>query len=220
VAHQNWALRSRGGEAVKELHKAGFQGVFGANDQEAGVLDEVLDDGRAMAEVVGSGADVGTDGLVEESVGVGLEAGGQEAGDGGADALDDGAQIGRLALGGPLELLESSRDRAAARMAQDDDQPRAKLLGGKLDAADLRRRDDVPGDADDKQVAQTLVKYHLNRHTRVGTAEDDGKRLLAGRQLAEASLPDEGGAVGNTRREAAIAGAQAFDGGEWCEHGG
>jgi len=38
-------------------------------------------------------------------------------------------------------------------MPQHHHQPCAELLGGELDAADLRRRDDVASNADDEQVA-------------------------------------------------------------------
>ena len=59
-------------------------------------------------------------------------------------------------------------------MSEHHDEPRAEALGGELDAADLRRRDDVPGHADDEQVAQALVEDDLRRHPRVGASEDDG----------------------------------------------
>ena len=61
--------------------------------------------------------------------------------------------------GRSLQLLERRQDGAALRVPEDDDQPRAESLGGELDAADLRRRDDVAGDADDEQVAQALVEH-------------------------------------------------------------
>ena len=54
-----------------------------------------------------------------------------------------------------------------------------KRVGGELDAADLRRRDDVAGDADHEQIAQALVEHDLGRDPRVGAAEDDGDRALA-----------------------------------------
>ena len=80
--------------------------------------------------------------------------------------------------GRPLQLFERRQDRAALRVAEHHDQPRAEALGGELDAADLRRRDDVAGDADDEQVAEPLVEHDLGRHARVRAAEDDRERLL------------------------------------------
>ena len=54
-----------------------------------------------------------------------------------------------------------------------DDEARAEALGRELDAADLRRCDDVARDADDEQVAESLVEHDLDGHARVGAAEDD-----------------------------------------------
>jgi hypothetical protein len=53
-----------------------------------------------------------------------------------------------------------------------------KLLGGELDAADLRWRNDITGDANDEQIAEALIEHDLGRHSRVGAAEHDRKRLL------------------------------------------
>ncbi len=84
--------------------------------------------------------------------------------------------------------------------------------GGELDAADLRRRDDVAGDADHEQIAEALIEDELGRHARVGAAEDDRERQLVLRQrraprltqVAPRALPICG-------REAAVAVAQAFE---------
>src|SRR2546422_8817891 len=48
----------------------------------------------------------------------------------------------------------------------------------KLHAADLGRRDDVSGDADDEQVTKSLLENELGGNTRVGAPEDNGKWLL------------------------------------------
>ena len=109
-----------------------------------------------------------------------------------AHAVDDRAQVARLVVRRPRELLERRQDRAALRVAEHDHEPRAEPLGGELDAADLRRRDDVAGDADHEQVAQALVEDDLRRHARVRAAEDDGERLLACGQLAAARLARRG----------------------------
>ena len=66
------------------------------------------------------------------------------------------------------------------RVAEHDDEPRAEPLGGELDAADLRRRDDVARDADHEQIAEALIEHDLGRHARVRAAEDRRKRPLAG----------------------------------------
>ena len=66
-------------------------------------------------------------------------------------------------------------------MAEHHHQARAEGLGGELDAADLGGRDDVAGDADDEQVAESLIEDQLRGHARIGAAEDDGEGLLAAR---------------------------------------
>ena len=60
-------LGLRVGHAVEEIDETGIEGVFGADDDEFIFFDQVLEDGGSAAEVVGGVADVGADGLVEES---------------------------------------------------------------------------------------------------------------------------------------------------------
>ena len=64
----------------------------------------------------------------------------------------------------------------------------ANLLGGKLDAADLRGRDDVARDANHEQITETLIEHDLDRHSRVGAAEDGGEGSLAGGELDAARM--------------------------------
>ena len=52
-----------------------------------------------------------------------------------------------------FQFIDSCQHSPTIRMAHHHDQAGAKLLGGELDAADLRRRDDVASNADDEQVA-------------------------------------------------------------------
>jgi hypothetical protein len=89
--------------------------------------------------------------------------------------------------------------------------PCAKPLCGELDATDLRRSDDISGNADDEQVAQALVEDDLCRHPRVGTTENDGERLLTCRQLVAVRLTRELVAAPNVRYEATVALLQAFE---------
>ena len=65
---------------------------------------------------------------------------------------------------------------------------RAEALDGKLDAADLRRGDDVARDPDDEEIAKALVEDDLGRDARVGAAEHDGERLLPIGQGATARM--------------------------------
>jgi hypothetical protein len=57
------------------------------------------------------------------------------------------------------------------------------MLGGVLDAADLRRRDNVTGDANDKQLTEAEIENNLNRNPRIGTAENDGEGACPGINL-------------------------------------
>ena len=126
-------------------------------------------------------------------------------------AIDDRPQVPRLVLRRPLQRFERRQNRAALRMAEHDDEPRAVALGGELDAADLRRRDDVAGDADDEEIAEALIEHDLGRHARVGTSEDDGERRLPRGQLDAPCLAGERSEADDVRREPMVACLQAFE---------
>ena len=111
----------------------------------------------------------------------------------------------------PLQLFERGQDRAALRVPEHDDQPRAEPRGGELDAADLRRRDDVAGDADDEQIAEPLIEDDLGRHARVGAAEDDRERLLPASARRGARGGDRGAApIVGDEAAVALAGVRAL----------
>ena len=93
-------------------------------------------------------------------------------------AIHDRTEVARVGGGLPAQFGECRGDRPAQRMPEHDHEARAELRGGKFDAADLRRRDDVAGDADHEQIAEALIEHELRRHARVGTPENDGERLL------------------------------------------
>ena len=101
-------------------------------------------------------------------------------------------------------------DGSALRMAEHDDEPRAVALRRKLDAADLRRRDDIAGDADDEQIAEPLVEHDFRRHARVGAAEDDGERLLAGSDLRAARFARQRIVAADVGNEATVAVSKAL----------
>ena len=91
-------------------------------------------------------------------------------------------------------------------MTQHDDEPRAELLRGELDAADLRRRDDVTGDANDKQVSQTLVEHDFGGNPGIGAPKHDGKRRLFVDQLFAPGWPQAAVPTGFTGDEPQVAG--------------
>ena len=111
----------------------------------------------------------------------------------------------------PLKFLQGGQNSPALGMPQNHHQPCAEPRRGELDAADLRRSDDVSGNADDKQVAKALIEDDLCRHPRVGTSENDGERLLTCRQLVAARLARERVAAPNVRDEATVPLSQAFE---------
>ena len=68
-------------------------------------------------------------------------------------------------------------------MTENDDESRAEPFGGELHATDLRRRNDIPGNADDKEISQALVEHDFCRHAGIRASKDDRDRLLARHQL-------------------------------------
>src|SRR5690606_7905881 len=125
------------------------------------LMDELLENHGAAAEMAGGDAHIGADCLANEIVGVVSEVGFEKRGDGGTDPVDDRPKIPGLTLGRALQLLQGGEHGATAGVAEDDHQAGAVLCRGKLYATDLRRRDDVAGDANHEEVAQPLVENDL-----------------------------------------------------------
>jgi hypothetical protein len=63
-------------------------------------------------------------------------------------------------------------------VTEDDNKASVKPRRRELDAADLRRSDDVAGDTDNEEVAQSLVKDELGRDPGIRTSQHDGEWLL------------------------------------------
>jgi hypothetical protein len=164
-----------------------------------------------VPQVVCRDPDVGPDRMPHERIRIVSELCRQQNFHGGPDAVDDRTQIARLVLPRPHQLFQRGRHRPAPGVAQHHDERRPEALGGKLHAANLRGRDDIAGDADDKQVAEALVEDDLRRYPRVGTPEDDGERFLVDRQLMASRLAREPVAVLNARHEATVPLLQAFE---------
>ena len=113
--------------------------------------------------MVGGNTNIAANSVSHESLRVASELGREQRLDGWSNAVDDRTQIRRLFFFRSSELLESRQNGATARVAQYDNERCAEPLRGELDAADLGRRDDVAGDADDEQVAQPLVRSEERR---------------------------------------------------------
>jgi hypothetical protein len=96
-------------------------------------------------------------------------------------------------------------------MAEHDDQSGAIARCCELHAADLRGRDDIAGDADDEQIAETLIEDDLRGHARIRTAQDDGERFLARRDLVTTALARQRVLIAFARNETRIAFPQSFE---------
>ena len=193
-------------QAVEEIHDAGLERILGADDEQSVVLDQLLEHLRAVAQVVGRRADVGAHGRAHQRVAVVPRSVSSRLSTDGRTRFDDRAQVARLLLGGPRQLLERRLDGAALRVAEHHDETRPEPLGGELHAAHLRRRHDVAGDADDEEIAEALIEDDLRRHPRVGAAEDDGERFLVLRQRAAGAIQH-----GQAGRESLVTGAQPVE---------
>ena len=171
-----------------------------------------------MPQMVGRGADVGAHGVAHQGIQIVPQIRLQQALHGRPHPVDDRTQIPRLALARLLEFFQGRQDRPTLGVPQHHHQSGAVPRRGKLDAADLGGRDDVPGHPDHEQVAETLVEDDLGRHPRVGAPEDDGKRLLSRRQCDAARLTREGVRAPLIGDEPTIALAQALQCLSCCNH--
>src|SRR4029077_13100985 len=204
---------------IEELDDAGLQRVFGADDEQALVLDQLLEQLRAMAQVIRRGADVGPHGLLDQCGPVFLEAGREQSLDRGTDAVYDRPQVTGLVLRRPPQLLERGHDGPAARMADDHHEPSPVARGGEFDAADLRGGHDVSGDPNDEQVAQALIEHDLRGNPRVGASEDYGKRPLLGSEVCRPGGAQDGVGGTDVRGEPQVALTQSAEGFAGGTHG-
>ena len=96
-------------------------------------------------------------------------------------------------------------------MTQHHNERCAEPFCGKFHAADLRRRDDVSGNADDEEITQALVENDLCWYARVGAPENDGERFLAFCEFTPPLLSVECRTATNIRYESEVSFAQAFE---------
>ena len=110
-----------------------------------------------------------------------------------ANAVDDRLQVWRIILLRVDERLNASGDRAAIGMPKHHHQLGLEFFGGKFNGANLRGRNHIARHANDKQVAQALVKDNLNRNASIRAAKNDGVRKLVSGQRRAALLIMQGG---------------------------
>src|SRR5205823_5659495 len=92
-----------------------------------------------------------------------------------------------------------------------DDQSGPETRRRELDAAHLRRGDNIAGNADDKKVTQALVEHDLCRDARIGAPENNGKRGLRLREFNALQSFGARRAAVDSREEAAIAFLKTFE---------
>src|SRR5258705_1882730 len=189
---------------IEEINDPSLETILGAYHEEPISLDQLLENFRSVSQMVCGDADVGPNGVPHQSFGVVPEVCRQQRFHGWPNAVNDRTKIPRLVFSRPHEFFKCGQNSAAPRVAQNHDERCAEPLRSELNAADLRGSDDVSRNADDKQIAQTLVEDDLCRHARVGTSENDSERLLGCSQLAATRLANECVAAPNARREETV----------------
>jgi hypothetical protein len=78
-------------DAIEKVDLSGFERVLGAHHEQLTFLDVLLQDARSMPQVIGGRADVGANGMANQSIVVVAKLGGEQRLDGGANAIDDRA---------------------------------------------------------------------------------------------------------------------------------
>lgn len=164
---------------LEKFDLASLQGL-GPHHKKPFVLDELLQNFGAVAQVTRGDRDIGAHRLIDQRVDIVLKIGAEQCLNGRPDAIHDRKQAGRLIRRRLLQLFQSRLHRTALRMPEHDDEAGAKMRRCKLDAADLRGRDDVARDADHKEIAKSLIEDDLRGHPRIRAPEDDRKGLLRG----------------------------------------
>lgn len=117
--------------------------------------------------------------------------------DGRADRADQRTDVARRIL-----VVHGGRHGAATLVAHHDDQTRAQVLDGVFDASEREVVNHVASHADHKQIADGLVEHDFRARARIGTAHDEGERLLVVGRLG----PLVPGGVGHARGAADEAG--------------
>src|SRR5689334_2113247 len=79
--------------------------------------------------------------------------------------------------------LHGCVDGTAILMAEHDDQAGAQNIDSVLDASQALIVEDIARYSHDEQIAEPFIEDNFGWHTRIGTTEDDGKRVLALRQF-------------------------------------
>src|SRR5215470_3348753 len=79
--------------------------------------------------------------------------------------------------------LHCGVDGTATLMAEHNNQACAQNIDRVLDASQSFIVEDVARNSNDEQIAEAFIKHDFGWHTRIGTTEDDRKRVLTLRQF-------------------------------------
>jgi len=199
-----------GASYIEKVDHACLQRILGANHGEMLFLNYLLEKFGAVPEMVHRNGDVGANRGVYQCLHIVAKFRLQQNIDGRTYSIDNRAQIRRLIFSRLLEFLQCRQDGAAVRMSHDDYKPRVIKRRGVFDAAYLRWRDDVAGDANYEQVAKTAVEYYFRGNSCVRTAEYYRERILILGQLRTPLTTDERTTTSHARHEFLIATLEAF----------
>ena len=103
---------------------------------------------------------------------------------GGLNGGDQNFEMSRV-----VRALYRGRDGPALLVPKDHNQLRIEMFDRILDAGQFVVADYVSGNADDKQIAQTLIEYQFRWDSGIGTAQNHRKWMLS---VLQFSAPGQG----------------------------
>ena len=112
--------------AVEKINEAALQRIFGADDQEAVFLGQLLEDLRSMSQMVCGGANVGPNSVPHQRIRVVPEVGFEQRFHGWPNAANDRTETPRLIIRRLLQFFQSCQDSPALGMPENDHQLRTE----------------------------------------------------------------------------------------------
>src|SRR5687767_4016164 len=180
---------------IEEIDHTGLQRILRSDDHQSFVLNQLLENLRAMAQVIDGCPNVRANSLIDERLRIVSQLRSQQALHGGTHPVHDRMKIRRLRRRGFAQLLERGKDGSALRVPEHHDEARAVTRRREFNAANLRGSDDVAGDTNHEEITESLIEDYFRRYPGVRTAEYYGERILRGRQLGAPVVGEWGGAT-------------------------
>jgi len=163
-----------------------------------------------MSQLVRGSADVGAHRVPSQRLRVTPDFACHRSLHGRANAIDDRAQIPRLALSRTLKRLQGRLNGSAMCVSQNYDESCAETLHGELDATNLRRGYDVAGNADYEQIAQPLIEDDFHGYPRIRASQNDRIGFLFRDALVALHSAHGFAEAPDARHEASVPLAQAL----------